>query len=111
MNIRRAALILFSAAMVAGCAGNIVVNPLPSPGVLALDARDTAKLMKCAGFADKQIIENGAELRNALASTGAARLTLDDSTEALFAVVDNKIHVSTRWRGSFIYEKERGVCR
>lgn len=111
---RRFALLLalpFAGLLATACASSLAVTPLPSPDVAELSAQDMVRVMKCAGFTDEQVLDKGGELRNVLAATGAARVTLEDNTEALFAVIDHKIHVTTRLRGSFIYEQATKVCR
>jgi hypothetical protein len=56
------------------------------------------------GFSDQEILDLGPDVRNTLASSGAAMIRIGDKVEALFALDGNFLHVSTRTRGSFIYD-------
>ncbi len=87
------------------------VTPLPSRGVSALDADDIVRIMVRAGFTDAQTLAIGPAVRNALSTTGAARIEIDQTTEALMATIDGYIHVSSRRRGSFIYDVKLRCCR
>ncbi|NQU44524.1 hypothetical protein HQ520_14630 [bacterium] len=93
-----------------GCAG-LKVTPLPSPHIVALDTDDTVRILRRGGFSDKEILELGADLRDALAIQGAARICNGHITEAIFAVHDPFLHVSTRKRGTFIYNLEKRQFR
>ncbi len=77
--------------------------PLNNSEVAALKAEDIGCLMLRAGLPSDQILEQGADLRDALAQQGAAQIRLGTRTEAIFAVHLPYIHVSTRQRGTFIY--------
>ena len=90
----------------AGCAtpNTAQVVSLANPHVAALDADDIVRVMRRAGFSDQQILESGTDLRNTLASSGAAKIQMDDKAEAIFAVDGRYLHASSRHRGSFIYE-------
>ena len=95
----------------AGCAytgGGIVVEPLNSQNVLNLSADNVVDIMRAAGFTDEQIIEHGMAVRDALAQTGAARIFVNRRVEAIFAVKDQDIYISTELRGLFIYNINTG---
>jgi hypothetical protein len=105
------ALVLASA--IAGCAQRIEcrVAPLGNPDIVGLTADDVVRIMQRAGFTDDQIIEKGTDLRNALASTGAAQIQMGEKVEAILAVDGRLVFVSSRARGSFIYDVETGSTR
>ena len=95
-----------------GCAGTFsrpTVSPLPNRDVAALDSDDVVRVMKRAGFSDEQVLEHGTSLRNQLATSGAAQIRIGEYTEAMFAVSGRYLHVTTRLRGSFIYDLETGT--
>ena len=108
-----ARLALLLALALPGCANNPngQVIALPNQQVADLDADDVARVMRRAGFADQQILELGAELRNSLAASGAAQIRIHDKVEAIFAVDGRYLHVASRRRGSFIYDLEKHAFR
>lgn len=88
-----------------GCTHNQAqVIPISNREVAALSAEDIARVMLRAGFSDKQIVELGTEMRNELARSGAAQINVGDKVEAIFAVDGDFVYVSSRLRGSFIYD-------
>jgi hypothetical protein len=92
---------------VAGCANNGTgarVVALANRDVAALTADDIACVMRRAGFSDAQVIDLGTDLRNSLASTGAAKIIIGDKVEAILALDGDYLHAASRRRGSFIYE-------
>ncbi len=95
----------------AGCAytnSGIVVEPLNSQSVLNLSADNVVDIMRAAGFSDEQIIEHGMAVRNGLAQAGAVRIFVNGRVEAIFAVKDQDIYISTELRGLFIYNINTG---
>lgn len=97
----------------AGCAnprgGHVIA--VPNRQVAGLSADDTVRVMRRAGLADRQILELGTELRNALASSGAANVRVGNKVEAIFAVDGDCLHASSRTRGSFIYDLKKRTFR
>ena len=85
------------------------VISVPNQDIAPLEADDVVVTMRRAGFSDQEIIELGPEVRNTLASTGAAMIRVGDKVKAIFAVDGNFLHVSTRARGSFIYDLGKKV--
>ena len=85
--------------------------PLGNSEVVELKADDICRLMLRAGFTSEQILEQGADLRDALARQGAAQIRMGTRTEAIFAVHLPYVHVSTRQRGTFIYNVEKSQVR
>ena len=102
--------LLILALGVGGCVrrGGIQVIPLNSRSVLDLSADDVVEIMRAAGFSDEQIIELGTEVHDALAQTGAVQIEINRKAEAIFAVKDEDIYISTRLRGLFIYNINTG---
>jgi len=87
------------------------VTPVPNRDVAALTADDVVLVMRRAGFTDDELLKLGPALRNAIATNGAARIRYGKKTEALVAVVGDFLHVSSRRRGSFIYDLKKQRCQ
>jgi hypothetical protein len=79
------------------------VTPITGRDVVALSADDIVRVMRRAGFTDVEIVTVGPYVRNALATAGGARLKLDNTVDAMFAVDGNNLHISSRRAGSFVY--------
>ena len=111
--LRLGLLLALPMAILAGCANNPDgrVIAMPNRQVAGLDADDVVRVMQRAGFSDEQILELGTELRNGLASSGAAQIRVGDKVESIFAVDGRYLHVSSRRRGSFIYDLKTGRVR
>ena len=103
---RGAALAALALAGLTGCA-HVRVDSIPNQQVAALSPEQVTHLMYASGFTDKQILRAGVDLRNALALSGAAQVRLGRMTEAIYAVDEPSIYVSTHKRGSFIYNMEK----
>ena len=86
----------------AGARGKVV--PVSNREVAARSAEDIVQVMLQAGFSDERILELGTDLRNELARSGAAQITVGEKVEAIFAVNGDHVSVSTRLRGSFLYD-------
>lgn len=98
----------------AGCANGgsssaFQVVPVGSRDIAALNSDDVVRIMRRAGFSDKQILELGTEVRNALLLSGAVEVKRGKIIEAIFAVNDNNVFITTRLRGNFIYNVEKGT--
>ena len=105
-------LLLISSLILAGCANTQTrVDPLPSHQVVALSSDNIVHVMRRAGFSDEQILEFGTDVRNGLASSGAAQVRVGDKVEAIFAVEGQYLHGTSRLRGSFIYDLSTGRFR
>lgn len=91
-----------------GRSAGFEVIPLSNQEVVALDADDVVQVMRRAGFSDEQILRLGTDLRNALLYSGAVQIKLRDKVEAVFAVHGDYVFITTRLRGSFIYDVNRG---
>lgn len=88
-----------------GCAHTQAqVIPVSNREVAAMNAEDIVRVMLRAGFANEQILELGTELRNELALSGAAQINEGDKVQAILAVDSGYVYVSSRLRGSFIYD-------
>ena len=72
--------------------------------IAALDADDIVRVMRRAGFSDDQVIDLGPDLRNMLASSGAAKIQVGNKVEAMFSVEGDSLYASSYRRGSFIYD-------
>lgn len=81
-----------------------VIPQIDNWDVIALSADEIVLMMRYAGFTDELILQLGTDLRNALASSGAAQIRVGKKVEAVFAVRGNYVHVSSYNRGSFIFD-------
>lgn len=105
------ALVLLTACL-PGCAVNQAqVILLPNRDIAALSADDIVGVMRRGGFSDERILDLGTDLRNMLASSGAAKIRVGDKIEAIFAVDGRCLHVTSRLRGSFIYDLKKRTFR
>ncbi len=99
----------------AGCAdaggsgSKFQIVPVGSRDVAALNSDDTVRIMRRSGFSDAQIMELGTQVRNALLLSGAVEVKRGKIIEAIFAVNDNNLFITTRLRGNFIYNLEKGT--
>jgi hypothetical protein len=75
--------------------------------VVALKAEDIGRLMLRAGLHSDQILEQGADLRDALARQGGAEIHRGSCTEVVFSVHLPYVHVCSRNRGTFTYDVSR----
>ncbi len=92
-------------ATLAGCASGRVV-PIPGRDTAGLEPEDLVLIMDRAGFSRDEIIDLAPRLRNDLARHGSARIVKGDLTQAMFAISDGRVHVSSLRRGSFVYDPE-----
>lgn len=106
----RAAFLIALVVLASGCAG-LRVQPQPGSEVAALEADDVVAVLLRGGFSDEEILEIGPDLRNALALNGGAVVRNRKVTEAVLAVHEELVHVSTRRRGTFIYNIESNRFR
>lgn len=79
------------------------VQPVTNAEVVALDADDVVRIMQRAGFSDRQVLDLGTDVRNALAVSGSAKVRVGEKVEAIFAAVGRTVQATTRRRGGFIY--------
>jgi hypothetical protein len=100
----------------AGCANSggsdptaFQVVPVGSRDVAALSSNDVVRVMRRSGFSDEQILELGTQVRNALLLSGAVEVKRGRIIEAIFAVNNNSLFITTRLRGNFIYNIENGT--
>lgn len=107
-------LILFLSLGMVSCAstrGNksqFQVIPVGSQDVAELSADDIVIVMRRVGFSDEQIVELGTQLRDGLLLSGAAQISRNDIVEAIFVIRDDKVHITARLRGNFIYDLQKG---
>src|ERR1035437_7714360 len=65
-------------------------------GVTALSADDVVRVMRRAGFTHEEILNLGPDLRNTLAGQGAGEIRIDNKVQAIFAVNEDRLLVSSR---------------
>ena len=106
-------LLLLAMLNLTGCPGSqrVLVRPLPNRQAVELSSDDIVRVMKRAGFSDEQILEHGTDLRNQLANSGASQFEVAKKVEAMFAVDGRYLHVTSRLKGSFIYDVGTGRIR
>lgn len=100
-RLRVGVAVLASLLVLGGCQSTpsndgVVVAPMAVGHPTALDAYHVAVAMREAGFADAQILALGADLRNAIARAGGAKVLTGHATEALLAVDGHHLHVTSR---------------
>jgi hypothetical protein len=91
-----------------GSSTRFKVIPVSSRDVATLNSDDVVRVMRRAGFSDEQILELGTQVRNALLQSGAVEIKRGRMIEAIFAVNNNKVFITARLRGNFIYDVEKG---
>lgn len=99
-------LILFLSILVcfgiSGCSNSgFKVVPLHNHEVATLGVEDLVFIMMEAGFTDEQIHEFGPEIRDALATSGAAQVKFNGLVEATFTIDGGCVFVSSS-RGMFM---------
>jgi len=106
-------LVLAVALGASGCAAepNARVILLNNQDVVALDADDIVLLMTRAGLSSEDILDVGTDLRNGLASAGAAQVHAGRKVEAIFVVEGNFVRGASRTRGAFVYDTEKRTFR
>ena len=105
MAIGVAAVLTLLTLSLTGCANSRArVISLSNREIAALDADDIVRVMRRAGFSDDQVIDLGPDLRNMLASSGAAKIQVGNKVEAIFSVDGHYLYASSYRRGSFIYD-------
>ncbi len=94
---------------VVSCAAHrgLKVVPLNHVEVLTLSSDDIVQVMRRAGFSDNQILEHGTDLHDALSRSGAARIEINKTLQAIFAINGDTVWLSTR-QGNLIYNVKTG---
>lgn len=82
------------------------ITPLSNRDNAELTAEQIIDVMRLAGYRDSEIVNLGPYLRDALASSGAARVEMGNRVDAILVVEFDRIYVSTRTHGTFIYDLE-----
>ena len=92
-----------------GCMrSGITIVPVPNQNTLALRGDEIVQILSRAGLSPEQIKQYGWEVREALRTSGAARIMINKTVEAGFAVRGDQIYISTRDRGYWIYNINTG---
>jgi hypothetical protein len=73
-----------------------------------LSAKDIITIMERVGFSDPQILQLGPELHRALQTAGAAEIKLGKKTEMAFGVNGERLFITSRARGTFVYNITSG---
>lgn len=103
-------LLLMALFFVVGCAqSGFRIEPLSNHDTAHLSLKDMVGLMLQAGFSDDQIHLHGSELRDVLTKSGAARVYIKGVEEATFTADGDCVYVSSKSKGMFIYNLEKGL--
>jgi hypothetical protein len=106
-------LILLTLLISTGCAPylhGINILPISNGERVALDAEDIYLMLSCVGFDNEMIIEEGAKIRNALSSVGAAKLMDDDRTQTVFTVSGGSVNILSRTHSDRTYTPLERSC-
>jgi hypothetical protein len=87
---------------------SIEILPISNKDILSLSTDDVRQIMEKAGFSSEQISQYETEVRDALEQTGAVQIKKGNAQEAVLAVRDKEVYVSTRQRDYFIYNVNEG---
>jgi hypothetical protein len=83
------------------------VVPLSGRYVTQLRAADVIQVLRNVGCSNEQIMDIGTDLREALATRGAAQIMVGKKAEALIQVGNNQVLISSVTRGMFVYDLQR----
>ena len=87
------------------------IEPVTNSEVADLSADDVIKICMKIGFTKQQIVNLGADLKNALLLSGGARVIYRGNVEALIQVRQPDIYIQTATRGQHVYDMARGTFR
>lgn len=102
--------VLFAGMIAAGCASTDRsleltkerVTPITVGDAAHVPAEALAAAMLHAGLPRELILRDGPQVRNALATSGGARIRSGDTVEAMFAVHGDRLYVTSRSRGTTV---------
>ncbi len=108
--IRKRATAVALVLLLAGCAttdqsivlANQAVTPMTGTESAEVSAYDLAEGMLRAGLEPDQVIKYGPAIRNALATSGAAQVRIAGIAEAIFAIENGRLLITSRTRGTFV---------
>jgi hypothetical protein len=86
----------------------IEIVPQSNQEVADLSSDDIVRLMRRIGFSDDLILELGVDMHSALLRSGAARVFNKKTVEAILRVNGRYVYVTSRSRGTFIYDPATG---
>jgi hypothetical protein len=84
------------------------VVPQENPDQADLSAEDILRVLERVGFSDEQILQLGPALHRALQTAGAAEIKLGKKTEMAFGVNGERLFITSRTRGTFVYNISSG---
>jgi hypothetical protein len=82
--------------------------PHENPDQADLSAEAILRIMERVGFSDAQILQLGPALHRALQTQGAAEIKLGKKTEMAFGVNGERLFITSRTRGTFVYNITSG---
>ncbi len=86
----------------------IQIVPQSNQEVADLSSDDIVRIMRRVGFPDDLILELGGEMHSALRSSGAARVLDKKTVEAILRINGRYVYITSRSRGTFIYDPATG---
>lgn len=86
----------------------IQIVPQSNQEVADLSSDDVVRIMRRIGFPDDLILELGGEMYNALRRSGAARVLDKQTVEAILRINGRYVYITSRSRGTFIYDPATG---
>lgn len=84
--------------------GSIQIVPQTNREVADLSPDDVVKIMRRIGFTDDQILKLGADMHEAMMTSGAIRVLDKDQTEAIARINGMQVFIGSRTRGNFVYD-------
>ncbi len=86
----------------------IQIAPQSNQEVADLSSDDVVRIMRRVGFPDDLILELGGEMHEALLYSGAARVLDNKEVEALLRINGRYVYITSRSRGTFVYDPATG---
>ncbi len=86
----------------------VQIVPQSNQEVADLSSDDIVRIMRRIGFPDDLIIELGRDMHSALLLSGAARVLDRQTVEAILRINGRYVYITSRTRGTFIYDPATG---
>lgn len=84
------------------------ILPQSNQEVADLSSDDIVRIMRRVGFPDEMIIELGSDMHSALLRSGGARVMDGSEVEALLRINGRYVYITSRTRGTFVYDPATG---
>lgn len=86
----------------------VQIVPQSNQEVADLSSDDIVRIMRRIGFPDDLILELGRDMHSALLRSGAARVLDGKTVEAILRINGRYVYITSRTRGTFIYDPATG---